>query len=72
MIRPVDTHWNTMCEVAERALELRPALDHVLNAEKQSKGKKKLAKLKLSNEEWELMEELKPMLKVGIILVCLN
>ncbi|KAE9399590.1 hypothetical protein BT96DRAFT_776143, partial [Gymnopus androsaceus JB14] len=30
---------------------------------KQSKGKKKLAKLKLLNKEWELMEELKPMLK---------
>lgn len=65
MIRPVDTRWNTMCEVIERALELRPALDRLLSQPKYTKGKTNLSKLKLTGTEWNLLVLLKPTLKVS-------
>lgn len=69
MIRPVDTRWNTMSEVIDRALELRPALDFLLGQTKH-KMKKKLTHLRLSPDEWELLEELKPMLRVCSLFCC--
>lgn len=59
-----------MCNVIERALELRLALDCLLNQGKHSKGKNKLSNLKLLLIEWGLLEMLKPMLKVT--LTCLD
>lgn len=66
MIRPVDTHWNTMCEVIECALYLKPALNQLFSQTKHSKGMKNLASLGLSNTEWDLLVMLLPMLKASI------
>jgi len=68
MIRPVDTRWNTMCEVIERAAYLKPALIRLFSQKKHSKGTKNLASLALSDTEWDLLELLLPMLKVSIFL----
>lgn len=67
MIRPVDTRWNTMCGVIERALELRPALHTMLSQPKYGKGPSKLVHLKLEEDEWDLLERLLPMLQVSVL-----
>lgn len=66
MIRPVDTRWNTMCGVIERALELRPALTTMLSQPKYMKGPGKLLHLRLEAEEWDLLQCLLPMLQVSV------
>lgn len=68
MVRPVDTRWNTMCDVIVRAIELRPALDRLLVQPKHNKGpvKKQLGRLLLSSAEWDLLDLLKPTLLVCI------
>ncbi|THU95120.1 hypothetical protein K435DRAFT_798347 [Dendrothele bispora CBS 962.96] len=66
LIRPVDTRWNTMLDVIERALYLRPVLDRMLSMAKftkKGKGRIRLVHLKLTPEEWELLTELRPILK---------
>lgn len=65
MICPVDTRWNTMCGVIERALELRSALHNMLSQLKYAKGPGKLKHLKLEVAEWDLLEHLLPMLQVS-------
>lgn len=55
-----------MCGVIQHALELRPALNNMLSQSKYSKGKAKLSHLKLSCTEWDLLEQLLPMLQVSI------
>lgn len=67
MIRPVDTRWNTMCDVIERVLYLKPALCRLCSQKKHSKGIKNLAALALKETEWGLLELLMPMLKVSIL-----
>ncbi|KAJ3748219.1 hypothetical protein EV360DRAFT_76283 [Lentinula raphanica] len=64
MIRAVDTRWNTLCNVIERALELRCALYRLLSQGKHKQGKKPLSLWRLSMEEWDLLKDILPMLKV--------
>ncbi|THU77327.1 hypothetical protein K435DRAFT_702637 [Dendrothele bispora CBS 962.96] len=66
MIRAVDTRWNTMLDVIDRALYLRLPLDRLLSMGKytrKGKGKKMLVHLKLSSDEWDLLVEIRPILK---------
>lgn len=65
MLRSVATQWNSLAEAIGRALELRLALEKLLCSVKYDKpGKKGLQKFKLSESEWQLLEQLYPLLKV--------
>ncbi|KAJ3818976.1 hypothetical protein F5878DRAFT_547295 [Lentinula raphanica] len=64
MIRPIDICWNTLCDVIERALDLRRALEHLLSQGKHKLGKKPLAAWRLTSEEWKLLDDILPMFKV--------
>lgn len=59
MIRCVPTRWNTVASLVMRAITLRPALDSLVASED------KLRKLILSEDEWTLLEQLEPLLKVS-------
>lgn len=65
MIRAIVTHWNSLALAIGCALKLRRALVHLLAMPKyDQKGKKGLARFKLSVDEWLLLEQLHKMLVV--------
>lgn len=64
-VRPVATRWNSLTSAIERALELQPALDKLFVMEKwTTKKKDSLSHLRLSEDEWQLLEELDGVLQV--------
>jgi hypothetical protein len=67
MIRDVATHWNSTAEMIQRALHLAPALKIlVIKAEHNKPGcGVRLARFKLSPDEWQLLANLSPLLDVG-------
>jgi hypothetical protein len=70
MIRDVATRWNSTVEMIQRALHLAPALKIlVIKAEHNKPGcGVRLARFKLSPEEWQLLADLSPLLDVGVAL----
>ncbi|KAF5328028.1 hypothetical protein D9758_018770, partial [Tetrapyrgos nigripes] len=63
---PVGTRWNTWSDVVDRVSEIRMPLDDVVGSNKYSrggKGKTKLSHLQLDDDEWSLLEEIKPILQ---------
>jgi hypothetical protein len=67
MLQPVATRWNTVAELVSRALQLRDALNLLVNFEQHNKkGSRgmRLSRFKLSKIEWELLTQLHPMLEV--------
>ncbi len=66
MIRAVVTQWLTHGTVLHRALVLRPALDMLCDMDDWNKNRKKAINcFKLSNREWQFIEQLQPMLIVA-------
>ena len=65
LLRVVATRWNTVAEALERALEIELAIDKLVMLDQcnTSRGAK-LKKYKLSTEEWRVLKELQPILKV--------
>ncbi|THU93762.1 hypothetical protein K435DRAFT_669632 [Dendrothele bispora CBS 962.96] len=64
--RAVDTRWNTWSDVVDRAVEIRTPLTQVLSSAKYAQGRKektKLAELRPDDDEWDLIEEIKPVLE---------
>nr|GAT44657.1 predicted protein [Mycena chlorophos] len=59
MIRAVLTRWNSVTDVIVRGLELQPALDRLCAT---SKGRSSIKSLLLSNDEWQLMYQVKNVL----------
>ncbi len=73
MIRAVVTRWLTQGTVLQRALELRPALDALCDDSNWNpirNRKKAIQKFKLTDEQWEFLEQLEPMLIVRIWSFC--
>lgn len=65
MLRAVATRWNSLAEAIGRALELRQGIEKMLLMSKHDKGGKKgLRRFRLSSEEWKMLEQLYPLLKV--------
>ncbi|KAF7296800.1 Dimer-Tnp-hAT domain-containing protein [Mycena indigotica] len=60
MIRAILTRWNTIYDVITRGLELQPALDRLCTT---STGRSSIKSLLLSNDEWQLMSQLRTLLK---------
>ena len=65
MPRDVATRWNSTYDMLEFAIEFREALD-TITGEKEMR----LRKYKMDNEEWEIAQQLRDVLKVSISLVC--
>jgi len=65
MVRDVATRWNSTSELLERALLLRKALNVLVGLEQHNKPRTaRLQRFKLSGPEWELLEQLWPLLNV--------
>jgi hypothetical protein len=65
MVWDVATRWNSTAELLARALELRKALNMLVNFEQHNRARSaRLQRFKLSSDEWELLEQLWPLLEV--------
>ncbi|KAK7689201.1 hypothetical protein QCA50_002610 [Cerrena zonata] len=59
MKRSVETHWNTLAKVIQRALYLCAAIDKVVSLSKYDKnGKKGLRQYRLLSMEWNILRQL--------------
>jgi hypothetical protein len=65
MVRDVATRWNSTSKLLARALQLRKALNLLVGYEQHNKPHSaRLQRFKLSTPEWELLEQLWPLLDV--------
>jgi hypothetical protein len=65
VVRSVPTHWNSVAEMVKCALEIRKALDKLVDMERHNVvAKTRLRRFKLKSEEWELLVQLRPLLVV--------
>ena len=63
--RSVPTRWNSVAEMIESALYLRPALDRLVEMDRHNTvTKTRLRKLKIVTKEWEVLSQLAQMLSV--------
>jgi len=70
MVRDVATRWNSTSELLERALHLRKALTVLVGLEQHNKPRTaRLQRFKLTGPEWELLEQLWPLLNVYLYLI---
>ena len=66
--RSVATRWNTLAEVIERALYLRPAIDKfVLLSKFEKMGQRGPRRYQLSPSEWDILIQLEDMLSVSLL-----
>ena len=65
MPRDVTTRWNSTYDMLEFAVEYREALDAITGDKEM-----KLRKYEMDNEEWEIVRQLRDVLKVSISPVC--
>ena len=63
MIKPVDTRWNSKSHMIARAIHLRPAIEDICS-KKSLVAQYKTRPLKLKREEWDILEQLSPLLGV--------
>lgn len=66
MKRAVATRWNSLADAITRALYLRKALERLLTLTKYDKGKRQggLRRFRLSDQEWNILTQLRAVLKV--------
>jgi hypothetical protein len=64
MPQDVATRWNSTYDMLEFAIEFREALDTITG-----KKEMKLQKYEMDNEEWEIAQQLRDVLKVSLSLV---
>jgi hypothetical protein len=65
MVRDVATRWNSTSELLDRAITLRRALNLLVGYEQHNKPRSaRLQRFKLTVAEWELLEQLWPLLDV--------
>lgn len=63
VVRSVPTRWNSVAEMVKRALELRKALDKLVDMDRHNAvAKTRLRRFKLQPDEWELLVQLRPLL----------
>jgi hypothetical protein len=66
MVRDVATRWNSTAELLACALQLRKALTMLVGFEQHNKSRTALLqRFKLTSSEWELSEQLQPLLQVS-------
>lgn len=68
MVKRVATRWNTMFNVVDRALKLRKALESLCCSSTMNIGRppsKRLKRFNLTSEEWKILENMLPVLKVS-------
>ena len=66
MVRDVATRWNSTAELLARALQLRKALTMLVGFEQHNRARSsRLQRFKLSSDEWQLIEQLQPLLQVS-------
>lgn len=66
MVRDVATRWNSTAELLARALQLRKALTLLVGFEQHNRARSsRLQRFKLSSDEWQLIEQLQPLLQVS-------
>lgn len=73
MIRLVETRWNSLVQVIDRALKLEDALKKLfgLSAHNTGVATAHLKRFKLSTDEWKLLRALKPLLMASASLFSL-
>jgi uncharacterized protein YukE len=65
MVWNVVRQWNSTAELLARALELRKALNMLVNSEQHNRARSAgLQQFKLLSDEWELLKQLWPLLEV--------
>jgi len=70
MVRDVSTRWNSTASMLERALQLREALKLLTVMEQHNRARgARLARFKLSKDEWDLLAQLFPVLDVSLMIV---
>jgi hypothetical protein len=66
VVRSVPTRWNSVAETVKRALELRKAIDKLVDMDRHNAvAKTRLKRFKLKADEWELLVQLRPLLVVS-------
>jgi hypothetical protein len=66
MVRDFATHWNSTAELLAHALQLHKALSMLVGFEQHNKScMAHLQWFKLTSNEWELIEQLQPLLQVS-------
>jgi hypothetical protein len=67
MLRSVAMRWNMISELIGCALLLRDALNLLVGLEQHNKGRHgmRLIRFKLSKQEWEVLEQLHPLLDIS-------
>ena len=71
MVRDVSTRWNSTASMLERVLQLREALMLLVGMEQHNKPRgAHLNWFKLSQQEWDLLSQLFPLLDVSISSHC--
>ncbi len=67
LTRPVATQWNSMTQAMQRALDIKPALDHLVDYPQHNTSHgPKLRQFKLSDEEWNFVALLCKILQVRV------
>lgn len=65
MVRAIPTRWNSLAQAIGRAIKLRAPLTRLFKMPKYTKkGKKGLARLKIEDDEWDLLIQLHAILVV--------
>ncbi|KAF7371898.1 Zinc finger BED domain-containing protein 4 [Mycena venus] len=68
MVRNVSTQWNSTAMLLKRAVELKEPLKMLVGMEVHNCSRSaRLGHFKLSKKEWELLEELEPLLDVFLV-----
>jgi hypothetical protein len=68
MVRDVSTRWNSTSELIQRGLELREALKFVVVMQEQNRLRSaRLRRFQLSADEWNLLQELWPLLDASYL-----
>ena len=65
MVRAIMVRWNSLTDAITRAIYLKAAIQRLLALTKYDKpGKAGLRRFKLSEFEWQILEQLHPLLQV--------
>jgi hypothetical protein len=66
--RSVPTRWNSVAEMLNSALDIRPGLEKLVELDRHNiVSKTKLQQYKLTPDEWKLLTQLQPILSVSLI-----
>ena len=64
MVKPVNTHWNSKFQMISHALHLKLAIEDICT-QKSLVAQYSTCPLKITQEEWRILEELDPLLGIS-------